>query len=160
MNWSNTPFTPEEVAHPDGASYYGAVMRVLNNFDLRFPIGDKPNKSGAPLGFYRDLVAKKKKWSMTGREYRGGSNEDYSERHLSQTVRQFYDEIDAVAKELGVPMSKISKAINTARLGKRETEILAAEKQKEKRWKEVWQLLIPIYSELRRRGYSKQDLTG
>lgn len=147
MDWFSKPFSLSEVEKLEGETFRAAYGRVLNNFYCWFPIGDTPHKHKNPLGLYRTV--------FTGRDTVSRTmmceNEKchFSEKAANQTANEKFDSFDACVKEMGIPMVTLSEIINRA-FGKR----------KEEDFELLWNLMIPIYIELRKRGYSPADITS
>ena len=155
MNWSLTPFAPEEVARNDGETYHETFFRVLNNFHFRFPFGNTPNESKYPEGYYKTLAISFGHFDKVFGEAHPSviSYGISSERRMKKTSREFFAEIETAVKELGFSESQIAEALNVVCLCHNDDPVA-----RDGEWKLVWEMLCPIYIELRKRGYSKQDL--
>ncbi len=175
-------FSPEEVKMRDDESYWAAFPRILNNFFARFVIGNKPYRCvGDPRG-YRSMEADY--WNEV-RRYNGegiyGDGDEYGHLHTdkyrNQTPRQFYGEIDDLIVQHGLTVEKVAEIINDAYFGSKIKYSSTwrgslhrrlekwfpfyrdwVEKRREAKWKLMFETLLPIYIELRQRGYSTYDL--
>lgn len=143
-----------------GESYCVAFGRVMNNFHMHFPIGNIPNDATesamTPQGFYR-AFSLERCWNITRRlllsQDPSSSDNDkakYSDKRLDQTAEQFYEEIDKTVQEVGIPMKKISEVVNRRMFGE-SGEVL---------YKDMWEVLLPVYRALRKKGYSHGDLVS
>lgn len=156
MNWFSTPFSSAEVEMREGENYVQAFSRILNNFYLRFPLGSLPfNHPHSPLGAYRmisveyDLGNKVNRDGLDGHEKLSAL---HSKKWADLTINEFHHDIDVTVEKLGISMASVSVVINDA-LGTHEC-------YRGPKYKRMLEVLLPIYTELRRQGYSPQDLTG
>jgi hypothetical protein len=140
MKQSYKPFIPAEVRRKKGESYRAAFIRVLNNFFFRFK------------GGYMRRLDKENSMLDSRPGYKGESAKGLSPRFLKQTYREFYAEIDAAVKELGIPYDKVHQVVDD--MGKRNYD----PQHDEAIYKAAWKTLMPIYRVLRRRGYNQSEL--
>lgn len=133
--FDDTPYDPSEL-EKDSLG--------LNNFHLHFV--DSEGKS-----YYRDLYQypnKLKLWdSRPIDDKRQRPDPQISSRKWNVTPRQFYEEVDAVTAVLGIDPQDIANLIEKFNSN--------YSKGVEKK---LWDLLIPVYVKLRKRGYSRFDL--
>ena len=170
------PFSHEEIARRDDESYYWAFVRLFNNFFNLFPLGEKPYPSNeSPQGAKRGLEAKN--WDVV-RKNNGigvfGDNDEhanwYTDKYRNQTPHQFYNEVDQIICECGFTVEKVAEIVNDAYLRcerplwKRKLENRIPpykrlmQRTREKKWKLMFETLLPVYVELRHRGYSHYEL--
>ncbi len=146
------PFDESEVALDLSQGWEIGYCNVLNNFHLHFPLGNVPVDTENNEGVYRAL-AREYGWDRTFAETMDeGGRRFFTELRLSQTGAEFYAVLDATAATLGIQLSRISEAINAARLDK--------SGDKEERHRALCELLLPIYTEMRKKGYNVMDLRG
>jgi len=146
------PFDPAKET-PDASLSYRQKISALNNFYCHFPIATTTAKGQPFLGLYRQLIEESNRWDITYRAAYAAPSTSKSNKRLNQTPRQFYDEIDAVVLMLGISMKDLSETIYNAVLVKPRPS-----DPNDPKWKRMWELLFPIYVELRKRGYSPLDL--
>lgn len=176
------PFSPGEVAMTDGESYWAAFPRVLNNFFTRFFIGNKPYRClGDPRG-HRGL--EDDHWTTirkdNGEGIYGDSDETsswYTDKFRNQRPCDFYNEIDSIIVQQGLTVEKVAWIINDAYYGAklsyngtRKDRVIRKlehwfpsykklrENRREAKWKLMFETLLPIYIELRKRGYNTYEL--
>mgnify|MGYP001611295862 CR=1 FL=1 len=156
MNGDHIPFDQEkEIPTKTKGTYRDHHCGRFNNFYLHFPFG-KAGEVDSPDGYNREIARKCPYWDnkpddneVQKRLKHNTYNE--SRKHLSQSGKEFYDDIDAVLVELNIPMSSISEALY-------KTQILRSEDDAD--WQRMYDLLSAVYAALRKRGYNKQDLCG
>jgi len=143
------PYTPAETVRRRGESYSHAHMRVLNNFFMRFPVGNDPHNTDGDEGLHRRNS--KPDWNVPS--IVTYPDQGYSEKKGSQTPAEFFAEVDRTVAELGIEIAEISRRINRwIYEGKKSDEA------RERLSKEMWDILIPVYIALRKKGYSRKDL--
>lgn len=141
------PYDPLEL-------HYG-YNGFLNNFFLRFFIGDVPYSRDPEIieGNFRRAA----RW-LGDRTFGAGQerNEERSDKLYDQTGLQLIEEIDQTIRELGYTVEMVGMVINTY-LHVREH---ASNEAYWKMTKIIDTFLLPIYIALRNKGYNKQDLWG
>lgn len=128
----------------------------INNFHNHFPW---PTNAHYPEGIERHLRIMDG-WDKTGREYieriRNSLTEEedfaeylgeFSDRYLTKTASQFYEEIDGIVVELGLSQEVIQEKIEVSK----QSNQLQVTQERDK-------YLLPIYKVLRQRGYNKFEL--
>lgn len=156
MNWFSAPYSSSEVEISENENHVQAFSRILNNFYLRFPLGSSPfNHPHSPLGAYRKISFEYglgDKRNKNGLDSHERQSSLHSKKWAEQTIDEFHREIDGTVERLGISMTIVSEAINDA--------IGTHEWHREPKYKHMMDILLPIYTELRKQGYSPQDLTG
>lgn len=127
-------------------------LRILNNFSCNFPWGNDPIPTEYAEGYYLSL-AKQCGWEDKPHGTYDSQNvdSDYyrSDLKASMTRKQFAEKILEVTKDLGIDIESFKKKLNSYHFTKVDEELT----------KEVCLTLIKVYRELRRLGYSHQDLS-
>lgn len=149
------PYTPAETRRKKGESYLSSCSRVMNNFHLKFPVGNVPHHTGEHAEGYLRGLARQYWWNVLyGDRFPSANDGFHSEKMLCQTGAQFYGEIDATVEKLGILMTRVSEVVN---------RVIYTEDPKEgeeQLYKNMWKILLPIYIALRKKRYSQQDLKG
>lgn len=156
----NQDFSANEIAFRPRASATSNCIRILGNFQNKFPLGNKPTD---PTG--HDLTADGidrtrarrfiKNWLVSHKEsilYEGPhAKRGRSEKWLEQNPAEFYGEIDRTVSELEISMEKLAETVNRF-------VFLSREKDPEPLYEELLEILLPVYIALRKKGYSRRDL--
>ncbi len=132
-----------------------ARNNIINNFHQHFPLGDVPVPTGNSEGTYRTLMRENGGWDKVFRDTISEEDRKHyfnSELRLGQTGAEFYQILDGTIERLGIPMPTISEAINTVYLDTTESKDEANHR--------LLMLLLPIYVEMRKKGYNQIDLRG
>lgn len=147
------PYSPDEIVIREGEDYDVAFFRILNNFHLNFPYGNRPYPCNGPLGPYREAfkIVGEDLMDMTFLQNWEGflRQSPHSGHYFRTTPRKYYAELDVVAAQTGKPVEHIAELLNIMFVGGRRDE---------KMWKALFEVLIPIYVEMRKRGYNIHDL--
>ncbi len=146
------PFDESEVTLDLSQGWTIGYCSVLNNFHLHFPLGDVPVNTGNSEGMYRTM-AKGFGWDRIFAETMEENDRCFfTELRLSQTGAEFYAVLDATVAALDIQMPQISETINAA--------VLDKSGDNAERYRVMYELLLPIYREMRRKGYDVMDLRG
>jgi len=136
-------YTLAEVQPRPGEGVDDTFYRVLNNFLMHFSEG----------GFsYRPLIRDTlKKWDRSPSERPCDQEEraKISHRKWNQTFQEFYETLDLTVGECGYSLADVDAAL--AFFDDRQNE-------REARYNRLWRILQPIYTAMRKKGYSISDL--
>lgn len=122
------------------------IETYMNNFDLNFPLAQSEMPHSAS---YRHLYEFLGAIDKTFKELKqGDQNKKYSSVFLEQTPREFFMTLDAIAEEEGLKLDDI-------RAERDEIQKYGGSGAREK----ILTKLIPIYRNLRLKGYTSDDLT-
>jgi len=172
----NTLYDPKEIeleGHRDRIERLGYIFEkekrkesywndhmfwVLNNFFLYFVFMPKNgdtyfgryfrNDHRLQLDAYRELRRELPDAGIPSEE-----ESSHSSLYFSQTRHQFITEIEHVAEEITGSLQKIREIVDRWRFN-------TSSNRTEENARECFKALIPIYIALRKKGYSRSDLTG
>ncbi len=147
------PFDESEIVLDLSQGWAIGYCNILNNFHLHFPLGDIPVKTGGNEGMYRSQARELGAWDRPfGETMEEDGGRFFTELRLRQTGAEFYAVLDGVVATLGLQMPRISEAINDARVNKVGDQ--------EEKHRVLYELLLPVYKEMRKKGYDVMDLRG
>lgn len=145
--------------------YDPSKEQFLNNFYTRFPSG---------VGVYPEGLARSissEYWNTLYIQIFLGfsmSEEDlqdlcskYSDKYLSMTPKQFFEELDTTVTEVGLTLDDIKQKIKVFKMAiehlfeSDKTRVIA-----EQASKELNDYLTPVYVALRAKGYNRKELWG
>ena len=155
---TNKPYTPSETRRKKDERYSDAFGRVMNNFHMHFPVGNYPHDhtkhSMTPEGEYRSTVKNLGGWDITYQARWGDKAKNKKEKRINMTGAEFYREIDRTVEKLGIPMTRVSEAINRLFWDNPDHDY----KKCEELFKILWKTLLPVFIALRKKGFKQSEL--
>ncbi len=136
MDAKNDPFVLE-ILKKEGETYVWLWCRVFNNFVLHFMARGR-RRTIHSLSLWHTQIT-----DLPQSQYR------HSTTALGQTYAEFYETLDLVARKVtGLRPRELSKKLNKIRYIR----------DSERQYKYMYELLSPVWVELRRKGYIFDDL--
>lgn len=146
-------FLEEEVTPQE--SYSGSFIACFNNFFCHFPLGNDPypmDELTATVGRYRKMSL------LNDRDENSYKTDKYpkllgleEEDPVPVTRKEFYSDLFNTVEECGIKMEEVSKALNP---------LVHMGKMTENDWEIAFKTLVPIFTGMRKKGYSSHDLWG
>lgn len=138
-----------EIACQNGECFNDRSRRVMNNFHLRIP-----HYEG--IGWYRHMAIVAGDMDKTHIEvYEQDGVLSYERRRLhseffwNRTHRQYFSDLDQAVIDSGQDFDRLIRAIDIFVARRFQRKILCSM---------IWYMLLPVYIEMRRKGYIPYDL--